>query len=138
MPRINLIKGRTVSSVLALQYTLPATVRDAKDPKRSLVCQQCPTKEDFTRLQAPCAHLRSHISAVDHIRCITRIANKVGLSEKTKRMAVKIMRQVVAMQISAGKGPMGIVGHRALYCFIQGRGNQNTEGTFDCRWCDRK
>jgi transcription initiation factor TFIIB len=48
------------------------------------------------------------IPAIDHIRCITRIANKVGLSEKTKRMAVKIMRQVIAMQVSAGKGPMGI------------------------------
>ena len=77
------------------------------------------------------------IPAVDHIRCITRIANKVGLSEKTKRMAVKIMRQVVAMQISAGKGPMGIAATRALYCLSPGRGNQNTEGTFDCRWCDR-
>ena len=48
------------------------------------------------------------IPAIDHIRCITRIANKVGVTEKTKRLAVKIMRNVIAMQVSAGKGPMGI------------------------------
>jgi transcription initiation factor TFIIB len=48
------------------------------------------------------------IPAIDHIRCITRIANKVGVTERTKRLALKIMRDVIAMQISAGKGPMGI------------------------------
>jgi transcription initiation factor TFIIIB Brf1 subunit/transcription initiation factor TFIIB len=32
----------------------------------------------------------------------------VGVTEKTKRRAVKIMQNIIAMKLSAGKGPMGI------------------------------
>ena len=71
------------------------------------------------------------IPAIDHIRCITRIANKVGVTEKTKRLAVKIMRNVIAMQVSAGKGPMGIKSHCALRCLPPHGGNQDSEGAFN-------
>jgi transcription initiation factor TFIIIB Brf1 subunit/transcription initiation factor TFIIB len=63
---------------------------------------------------------------VDHAKCITRIANKVGVSEKTKRVAVRIMRKVVAMQISAGKGPMGIAA-TVLYIACMQEGELRTQ-----------
>ena len=42
------------------------------------------------------------------MKCIAKVANKVKLSEKTKRQAVEIMSNVMKEEISAGKDPMGL------------------------------
>jgi transcription initiation factor TFIIB len=107
--RINLVKGRTVSSILAASVYLAC--RELETP-RSLnevsSASNVPRKKISRDYRLLVHTFDPKIPAIDHVRCITRIANKIGLSEKTKRMAVKIMRQVIAMQVSAGKGPMGI------------------------------
>ena len=41
------------------------------------------------------------------MKCIAKVANKVKLSEKTKRKAAEIMSNVMKEEISAGKDPMG-------------------------------
>ncbi len=51
---------------------------------------------------------------VDSVQCIARIASNVGLSEKTKRYAVKILKKAKQNRISAGKDPMGMAAS-ALY-----------------------
>lgn len=107
--RINLIKGRTVSSVLAASVYLAC--RELETPRtlnEVSSASNVPRKKISRDYRLLVQTFDPKIPAIDHIRCITRIANKVNLSEKTKRMAIKIMRQVIAMQVSAGKGPMGI------------------------------
>jgi transcription initiation factor TFIIB len=49
------------------------------------------------------------IPIVDPMNCIIRIANKVKLSDKTKRHAIRMMNNIVKEEIilSAGKNPMG-------------------------------
>ena len=42
------------------------------------------------------------------MKCIAKVANKVKLSEKTKRQATLIMSNVTKQEISAGKDPMGL------------------------------
>jgi transcription initiation factor TFIIB len=42
------------------------------------------------------------------MKCIAKVANKVKLSEKTKRKAAEIMSNVMKEEISAGKDPMGM------------------------------
>jgi transcription initiation factor TFIIB len=42
------------------------------------------------------------------MKCIAKIANKVKLSEKTKRKTAEIMSDVMKEEISAGKDPMGL------------------------------
>jgi transcription initiation factor TFIIB len=44
---------------------------------------------------------------VEPMKCITRIANKAKVSEKTKHHAINIMNKVIENEISAGKDPMG-------------------------------
>ena len=44
----------------------------------------------------------------DPMKCIAKVANKVKLSEKTKRQATLIMSNVTKQEISAGKDPMGL------------------------------
>ncbi len=51
---------------------------------------------------------------VDSVQCIARIASNVGLSEKTKRYAVKSLKKAEQNRISAGKDPMGMAAS-ALY-----------------------
>jgi transcription initiation factor TFIIB len=125
--RLGLIKGRTVSSVLAASVYL--------------ACRELENPRTLSEIAAACNVARKKISrdyrllvrtfdpkipTVDHSRCITRIANKVGVSEKTKRMAVRIMREIVAMQISAGKGPMGIAA-TVLYIACMHAGEVKTQ-----------
>ena len=42
------------------------------------------------------------------MKCITKVASKAKLSEKTRRHAAQIMNKVTREEISAGKDPMGL------------------------------
>ncbi len=43
---------------------------------------------------------------IDPRKCVAKIANKVNLSERTKRQAMNSMYGVVGTEISVGKDPM--------------------------------
>ena len=49
------------------------------------------------------------------MKCIAKVANKVKLSEKTKRQATLIMSNVTKEEISAGKDPMGLARLCSIY-----------------------
>ncbi|WP_228369311.1 transcription initiation factor IIB [Candidatus Nitrososphaera gargensis] len=125
--RLGLIKGRTVSSVLAASVYLAC--RELENPR---TLSEIATASNVARKKISRDYrmlvrmFDPKIPTVDHARCITRIANKVGVSEKTKRIAVKIMREIVAMQISAGKGPMGIAA-TVLYIACMHAGEVKTQ-----------
>jgi transcription initiation factor TFIIB len=125
--RINLIKGRTVSSILGASVYLACreleTPRTLNEVSSAINVPRKKISRDYRLLVHT---FDPKIPAVDHVRCITRIANKVGLSEKTKRVAVNIMRQVIAMQVSAGKGPMGIAA-TVLYIACLQAGEMKTQ-----------
>ena len=42
------------------------------------------------------------------MKCVAKIANKAHLSEKTKRIAMETMNDLIGKEISAGKLPMGL------------------------------
>jgi transcription initiation factor TFIIB len=46
----------------------------------------------------------------DPMNCIVRIANRIKLSDKTKRQAIIIMNNIAKEEISSGKNPMGFAG----------------------------
>jgi transcription initiation factor TFIIB len=107
--RMNLIKGRTVSSVLAASVYLACRELETPRTLSEISASSNVERKKISRDYRMLVHtFDPKIPSIDHIRCITRIANKVGVTERTKRLAVKIMRNVIALQISAGKGPMGI------------------------------
>ena len=51
---------------------------------------------------------------VDPVLCISRIASKINLSEKTKRIAIGMIQDAQKRNESTGKDPMGIAA-AALY-----------------------
>ena len=48
------------------------------------------------------------IPNVDPMKCISKIASKVGLSEITKYHGAKMLNNIIAEEKSAGKDPMGL------------------------------
>jgi transcription initiation factor TFIIB len=125
--RFNLIKGRTVSSIVAASVYLACRELETPRTLNEVSSASNVPRKKISRDYRLLVHtFDPKIPAIDHVRCITRIANKVGLSEKTKRVAVKIMRQVIAMQVSAGKGPMGIAA-TVLYIACLQAGEMRTQ-----------
>ena len=125
--RIGMIKGRTISSMIAASTYLAC--RELETPRTlNEIATACdvPKKKASRDYRLLVLTFDPKIPAVDHVRCITRIANKAGVTEKTKRIAIKIMREVIAMQISAGKGPMGIAA-TVLYIACMSSGEVRTQ-----------
>ena len=50
------------------------------------------------------------VPMVDPVKCVAKIANKMEVSEKTKRHAMSYMHNVITSGIAAGKDPMGLAG----------------------------
>jgi transcription initiation factor TFIIB len=125
--KMGLIKGRTVSSVLAASVYLAC--RELETPRTlNEIATACSVpKKKVSRDYRLLVHIFDpQIPAVDHVVCITRIANKAGVSEKTKRMAIRMMREIISMQISAGKGPMGMAA-TVLYIACLNSGEAKTQ-----------
>jgi transcription initiation factor TFIIB len=122
-----MIKGRTMSSVMAASVYLAC--RELENPRtlnEIASVAGVPRKKLSRDYRVMVRAFDPRIPLVDHARCITRIANKAGVSEKTKRVAIKIMHEIVAMQISAGKGPMGMAA-TVLYVACLSAGEVKTQ-----------
>ena len=63
---------------------------------------------------------------VDSVQNVTKIASRIGLSEKTKRLAIEILRKAEENNISAGKNPMGLAA-TALYLSCVKNGEHKTQ-----------
>ena len=110
-----LVRGRSIPTMMAA--SLYAACRDAETPR---------TLKDVADIAnikrrniATCYRLLIRefdlrVPVVDSVQCISRIASKAGLSEKTKRDAVQILRKAEQEEASAGKNPMGLAA-TALY-----------------------
>jgi len=104
-----LTRGRTVSGVLAAAVYIACREMGAH---RTLddIATACNVKrkelsKDFRMLHT---RLDLTIPQQDPMKCIAKVASKAKLSEKTKRQAAQIMRNVTREEISAGKDPMGL------------------------------
>jgi transcription initiation factor TFIIB len=62
----------------------------------------------------------------DSVQCIARIASKIGIQEKTKRHAIKVLKLAQKNEISAGKDPMGLAA-AALYLSCVKNGEDKTQ-----------
>ena len=105
----DLIRGRTVSSVLAAAIYMAC--REMGTPR---------SMRDMTEITSIKPKVLSHqyrllvleldikVPLIDPEKYVAKIANKAQISEKTKRAALLIMRDIVKKEISAGKNPIAI------------------------------
>jgi len=111
----NIIRGRSIPSLLGA--SIYAACRESETPR---------TLKDIERVSnvkrkelAKCYRvliekLDLRIPVVSPVYCIARIANKIGISEKSKRLAVKILNDYEQTGDAAGKSPTGLAA-TALY-----------------------
>ncbi len=111
----NIIRGRSIPSLLGA--SIYAACRESETPR---------TLKDIERVSnvkrkelAKCYRvliekLDLRIPVVSPVYCIARIANKIGISEKSKRLAVKILNDYAKSGDAAGKSPTGLAA-TALY-----------------------
>jgi transcription initiation factor TFIIB len=110
-----LVRGRSISAMIAA--SLYAACRDTETPRtlKDVADAANVKRKDIARCYRLLHHeLELKMPVVDSIQCIARISSKLEISEKTKRYAVKVLKEAQERKESAGKDPMGLAA-TALY-----------------------
>jgi len=110
-----LVRGRSISAMIAA--SLYAACRDTETPRtlKDVADAANVKRKDIARCYRLLHHeLELKMPVVDSIQCIARISSKLEISEKTKRYAIKVLKEAQERKESAGKDPMGLAA-TALY-----------------------
>ena len=101
--------GRTTTGVLAAcvyiacrEALIPRTIEEIVE------VSNIRRKEMWDAYISIVLKLDLKIPLIDPVRCLVKLANKTGVSEKIKRSAIDFLKQVTESNISAGKDPMSI------------------------------
>lgn len=111
----NLIRGRSIPSLLGA--ALYAACREAETPRtlRDIeIVSNVKRKELAKCYRVLVERLDLKMPVVNSVYCLARIGNKIGISEKSKRLAAKILRDYEQSGEIAGKSPTGLAA-TALY-----------------------
>jgi len=110
-----LVRGRSISAMIAA--SLYAACRDTETPRtlRDIADAANVKRKEISRCyRLMLRELELKMPVVDSIQCIARISSKLKIPEKTKRYAVKVLKEVQEREESSGKDPMGLAA-TALY-----------------------
>ena len=122
-----LVRGRSISALISA--SLYAACRDTSTPRtlKDMSAVSNIKKKDIARCyRLLIREMDLRMPVVDPTRCVSRIASKAGLSEKTKRKAFDILRRAEETRTSAGKDPMGLAA-AALYVACVSEGESKTQ-----------
>ena len=122
-----LVRGRSISAMIAA--SLYAACRDAETPRtlKDVADAGNIKKKDISRCYRILhQELELKMPVVNSIQCVARIASQLGITEKTKRYATKILRIAQEHKESAGKDPMGLAA-AALYMSCVKNGEDMTQ-----------
>ena len=110
-----LVQGRSIPHVLAASAYAACrdtgTPRTINDFSAALNIKRKSVSASYRMLVN---ELEMKMPVVDSLTCISKIASKLGLDEKVRRHAHKILSDANDKELTAGKGPMGLAA-AALY-----------------------
>ena len=118
----NLVRGRSITSIIAA--SIYAACRDGEIPRtlKDVAAATNVKKKDLARsYRLLHREMDFKMPVADSTRCVSGIASRAGMSQKTQRRALEILLRAKQMRISAGKDPMGFAAS-ALYvaCTLEG------------------
>ncbi|HSB84401.1 MAG TPA: TFIIB-type zinc ribbon-containing protein [Nitrosarchaeum sp.] len=122
-----LVRGRSISALIA--SALYAACRDTETPRTLKDVSDAGNikKKDIARCYRILhQELELKMPVVDPVQCVARIASKLGITEKTKRYATKVLKIAKEHEESAGKDPMGLAA-AALYLSCVRNGENMTQ-----------
>ena len=103
------LRGRSIPVVIcATTYIACRALGVSKTMKDIAVASNVKRKNIARVYRQLILELNYKVPNPDPVKCIAKLANNTNLSEKTKRQAFNIMKEVTENEISAGKDPMGV------------------------------
>jgi transcription initiation factor TFIIB len=117
-----LARGRSVSSILAAATYIACREMGAARTLRDFTEITNVKRKALSRsYRLLVLKLDIKVPSMDLMKCIVKIANKAKLGEKTQRMAMSTMNDLINKEIATGKDPMGLAA-TVLYlsCLING------------------
>ena len=122
-----LVRGRSISGMMC--SSLYAACREVETPRtlKEIAETSNIKKGDLAQYyRLLVKELDLKMPVVDSVQNVARIASKIGLSEKTKRYAIEILRKAEENQTSSGKNPMGLAA-AALYLSCAKNGENKSQ-----------
>jgi transcription initiation factor TFIIB len=123
----NLVRGRSITAIIAA--SLYAACRDGEIPRtlKDVAAASNVKKKDLARsYRLLHREMDFKMPVADPARCVSAIASRAGMSERTQRRAREILSRAKMMRISAGKDPMGLAAS-ALYVACTLEGEEKTQ-----------
>lgn len=103
------LRGRSIPAVIcAATYIACRDLGVSKTMKDIAAASNVKRKNIARVYRQLMLELDYKVPNIDPLKCVTKVANKAKLAEKTKRQAMNIMQKVTENEISAGKDPMGL------------------------------
>jgi transcription initiation factor TFIIB len=104
-----LIRGRTMRAVLGAAIYIVQREMGISGTLDDIINATNTKEKDLARAyRILLRELDLKVPMIDPIKCVARIANKVNVSERTKRKAMNMIQNIVNSGLAAGKDPMGI------------------------------
>ena len=123
----SLVRGRSISAIMAA--SIYAACRDREVPRtlKDIASASNVKKKDVARsYRLLVKEMDLRMPVVNPAKCLTKIASRAQVSEKTQRKALEILIRAEKARISAGKDPMGLAAS-ALYVACALEGEQITQ-----------
>jgi transcription initiation factor TFIIB len=104
-----LIKGRTISSILAAALYMACREMGApRSLRETAEITNVRAKALSHSFRLLVRELDIKVPLIDPARYIAKIASKTRINEKTQRIAIETMKDIIKKEISAGKNPVGL------------------------------
>ena len=122
-----LIRGRTISAMVGAALYIACRETGASRTLKDIAEIGNIKRKDLARIyRLVVMELDLKIPLIDPMKCVIRVANRASLTERTTRVAMKMMKEVMKSGISAGKDPMGLAAS-VLYLACLNTGQNRTQ-----------
>ncbi len=122
-----MIRGRSMSAILAAAIYIACRELGAPKSFREMTeSSQVKSKAIRHCYRLLAIELDAKAPLIEPSKYIARIANKAGISEKTKRLALTMMKEITKNEISAGKNPVALAA-TVLYLSCLARNENQTQ-----------
>jgi transcription initiation factor TFIIB len=123
-----MVRGRTIKGVLAVASYIACREMEIPRTLKEIANISNVREKEISRIyRKVMVELDLKMPQVDLMRIIVKIANKCGISERSKRYAMKIMNEIIKKGITVGKHPMGMAG-AVLYISCKNFDEDITQG----------
>ena len=101
-----MIRGRSISSMLAAAVYMAC--REMGTPKSIREMTEVKSKALTHCYRLLVLGLDAKVPLIDPTKYVAQISNKAGISEKTKRISINAMQDIIGSEVSAGMNPVAL------------------------------